>query len=124
MTKKYQGEGNVIDVTLAAAATSGVPIVVGTLLGVPLTDGEIGDVIAVAISGVHNIPKVDAAVITQGETIVWDVSAAAGAGEADDAAATPATGDLSLGCVAMESKIATTGEDIAVKLNVAVNTVA
>lgn len=120
MSKNYSGEGNILTHTLSGrTATAGVPLAIGNLLGVPITDGADGDSIAVAISGVFNIPKVDAAVIAEGETITWDVSAT----EADDNAATPATGDLTLGCVAVESKGATTGETIAVKLNVGVNTV-
>jgi len=123
MSKTYSGEGNVINYTAAATHSAGDAIAIGGLLGVCLSDAVSGDVIAVALSGVYALPKVDAAVIGLGETITWDISAASGVGEADDAAATPATGDLTLGCVAMEAKGATTSETILVKLNVAVNTV-
>lgn len=119
MSKTYSGEGNVISYTAAATHSSGDAIAIGGLLGVCLSDAVSGDVIAVQLDGVFALPKVDAAVIGLGETITWDVSA----DEADDAAATPATGDLTLGCVAMEAKGATTSETILVKLNVAVNTV-
>lgn len=119
MSKNYSGEGNVIDVVLAADAVSGVPFAVGGLLAMPITDGLSGETIACAISGVYNLPKVDAAVIGAGESITYDVSV----DEVDDSLATPAAGDLTVGCVAMESKGATTGETIAVKLNVSLNTV-
>lgn len=124
MSKRYQGEGNVIDVTLAAAATSGVPIVIGKLLGVPVTSGAIGDTIAVSIAGVHNIPSANGAAYTKGQSITWDVSANGGLGYADDQAATPATGDLTLGCIVMETVTASAaGQLIPVKLNVGPNTV-
>lgn len=120
MSKNYSGEGNVMDVTLAAAATAGVPIAIGGLLGVPVTDGAIGDTIAVSIGGVHNLLAVTGAAFTQGETVTWDSSVDL----VDDAAAIAATGDLTLGCVAMETVAsAGAGSRIAVKLNVAVNTV-
>jgi len=119
MSKNYSGEGNVVNHTCLAAQTAGIPFVMGKLLVMPITDGGIGDVIAVALGGVWDLPKVDAADITQGDTITWDVSAL----EVDDDAATPATGDATIGCVAMETKGATTGETIAVKLNVDINTI-
>jgi len=119
MSKNYSGEGNIIDHVCVATQVSGVPFVLGKLLVMPITDGAIGDTIGVAIGGVWDLPKVDAAVIGQGETITYDVSV----DEVDDALATPAAGDATLGCVAMEAKGATTGETIAVKLNVDINTI-
>jgi predicted RecA/RadA family phage recombinase len=119
MSKNYSGEGKRINVTLAAAQVAGTPFPLGNLLVMPITSGEIGDTIACDVDGVWNLPKADAAVIAQGETVNWDVSA----GNIDDNAATPATGDLSGGCIAMEGKGATTGENILVKLNVGPNTV-
>jgi hypothetical protein len=86
------------------------------MVGICQVDGESGDVIAVAISEVYNLAKVDAAVIAQGESVIFDVSAAAGAGEVDDENATPAAGDIVGFGVAWEAKGATTGEDIAVLL--------
>jgi hypothetical protein len=40
------------------------------------------------------VPKVSGAVIAQGESLTWDVSAGSGAGAFDDNAATPASGDV------------------------------
>ena len=54
--------GRTIDVTLAAAITSGAPIVVGNMVCIASVDGEIGDTISCRVGEVHNIPKVDAAV--------------------------------------------------------------
>lgn len=120
MAKTYHGEGNVIDVTLASAAASGDVLVIGNLLGVCLSDGAIGDIVAVAVSGVFDLPAVDGAAFNIGETVVVDVSAG---NLIDDNAAVAATGDLTGGCVAMETKTAGTSDTILVKLNVGANTV-
>ncbi len=80
--------------TLAANASSGNPVVVGTgLLGIAMNDGVTTDVIDAAIEGVFNLPKVSAAVIARGEQVLWDNSA----GAVDDDAATPAAGDFLCG---------------------------
>ena len=113
-TKRVQN-GRRIDVTLGGTVSSGDPIVVGTMVGICSIDGVSGDVIPVAIGEVHNLPKVDAAVIAQGERVIFDVSAGAN-GEVDDENATPAAGDVSNFGVAWEGKGATSGEDIAVLL--------
>lgn len=49
---------------------------------------------AVGITGVYTFPKTSTAVIAQGETVNWDVSADSTSGEVDDNAATAATGDV------------------------------
>lgn len=121
MSTKYLQAGKTMPYSNSSGSTitAGTTVVVGSLLGkviADIPDGETGDV---SVEGVHYIPKVDAADITAGETITWDVSE----GKADDDQATPATGDLTGGCVAWESKGATTDAEIAVKLNVGVNTV-
>ena len=119
MTKLYSGGGSVIDVTLSGTVSAGDVVVLGSIVGVYLSDGVSGDVVAVQIDGVFNLPKVDAAVIAQGEEVTWDASAS----EFDDNASTPAAGDVSRACIAMEAKGATTGESILVKLNVGLGTV-
>lgn len=121
MPNNFVNDGNVVDYTNAGSAlSSGDPVVIGQQIGVALVDIANGATGSVAMKGVFNLPKVDAAVIAQGESVIWDSSA----GEFDDNAATPAAGDVSGCCVAMEGKGATTGETIAIKLNVAVGTVA
>jgi len=107
--------GRRIDVTLGGTVSSGDPIVVGNMVGVCTTDGVSGDVIAVAISEVYNLPKLDAAVIAQGEAVAFDVSAGAN-GEVDDENITPGSGDIETFGVAWEAKGATTSEEIAVLL--------
>ena len=111
--------GRRIQHTLTAAVSSGDVVVVGTLVCVATVDGAIGDSIALAVGEVYDLPKVDAAVIAQGERVIYDVSA----GEVDDENATPATGDVSNFGVAWEAKGATTGETIAVLLTPGTGTV-
>lgn len=117
MAKNYVQEGNVIDWTNGGTAvSSGDVVVVGSngdaVLGVALVDIANGASGAVAIEGVFDLPKVDAAVIAVGEYVTWDASA----GKFDDNAAVAAAGDVSDGAWAVEGKGATTGETIKVKL--------
>jgi predicted RecA/RadA family phage recombinase len=92
MAKNFVQPGKVIDYTnaTAAAISSGDVVKVGQILGVALGDIAIGESGSVQIDGVFTVPKVSAAVIAQGESLTWDVSA----GAFDDNAATPATGDV------------------------------
>jgi predicted RecA/RadA family phage recombinase len=65
------------------------------MLGVALVAIAIGGTGSVAIEGVFSgVPKVSGAVFVQGEKLVFDSSAGSGVGAFDDAAATPAAGDI------------------------------
>jgi predicted RecA/RadA family phage recombinase len=101
MTTKFVARGDVVNYIAAGAITSGQVVVMNHTLGVALKGGSSGDTIPVAVEGVFELPKVSAAVFTVGEKLIFDVSAAAGAGEFDDSAASPATGDITGGAVAM-----------------------
>lgn len=101
MTDKFVARGDVVNFIAAGTITSGQVVVMGHTLGVALKSGVSGDVIPVAIEGVFELPKVSAAVFVVGEKLVFDISAASGAGEFDDSAATPAAGDITGGAVAM-----------------------
>lgn len=72
---------------------AGAVVKIGNLLAVALVDIANGAKGAVGF-GVFTAPKVSGAVIAQGQSLTWDVSAASGAGAFDDNAATPATGDV------------------------------
>lgn len=86
--------GDRVPHTLAAAAVSGDPLVVGTgLLGIAMNDGANTEVIDTAVEGVFQLPKVSGAVIARGEQVLFDVSA----GAVDDDAAVPAAGDFLCG---------------------------
>ena len=91
MTTTAVQRGDVIDYTAGSTIASGDVVVIGNIIGVALTDIANGSTGSVATRGVFTVPKVSAAVIAQGESLVWDVSA----GAFDDNAASPATGDIS-----------------------------
>ena len=95
-----------------AAVSSGDVVVIGAMLCVALNDIAGGAAGEVATTGVFELAKADAGVIAQGEFVTWDSSAS----NFDDASATPATGDVTLGAFADESKGATSGETIRVEL--------
>ena len=119
MARNRHQNGKRITFDPGATVVSGQAVVLGTLLVVCLTDGVSGDSIEGAVDEVYALNKLDAAVIAQGDSVDFDVSADGGLGEIDDNAMTPAAGDLSDCGVAWEGKGATTGETILVKLNAA-----
>ena len=117
MATNYVQQGDVITWTNGGSAVVSGDVVVicsagDAIMGVALVDIANGASGSVAIEGVYDVPKVDAAVIAAGEYVLWDSSA----GGFDDNAATPAAGDVADGAVAIEGKGATTGENIKVKL--------
>ena len=102
MAKNYQQLGAIANYTnsTGAAIASGQVVVVGQTLGVALVGIAIGATGSVALEGVFDAPKVSGAVIAQGESLTWDVSA----GAFDDNAAIAATSDVTGPCaVAFEA---------------------
>ena len=104
--------GDILTFTAVAALSSGDAVVIGDLVGVALTDAAIGEQVEVAIEEVYNLPKADADTINIGERVHYDVSA----GEVIAFGTATASGDVEDFGIAFESKGATTGETIAVKL--------
>ncbi len=87
--------GDVITIPAAAAAVaSGQVLKIGNILAVASHSAAIGEPVECKRTGVFLVPKVSGAVIAQGESLTWDVSAGSGAGAFDDNAATPASGDV------------------------------
>lgn len=112
MANNFVQPGKVIEFIAAADKSSGDVVVIGQIIGVALADVASGAQGQAAIDGVYTLPKVSAAVIAAGESLVWDVSA----GAFDDNAATPATGDIS-GAAAVAFEAAGSGvTSLAVKL--------
>ncbi|PBJ83714.1 hypothetical protein CMZ84_04285 [Lysobacteraceae bacterium NML93-0399] len=72
--KNAHQDGRVLDVTLAAAVTSGQVVTQGRLLGIAVTNGAVGDTIAVHVEGVFRLPKLPAAVINTGDPVTWDIN--------------------------------------------------
>ena len=104
MTTTFHQDGDVIQHTAASDIAAGQVVAINALLGVALTDIKNGAAGSVKLTGVFAAPKVSGAVIAKGEPLTWDVSAASGAGAFDDAAATPAIGDITgAGAVAWEA---------------------
>lgn len=104
MAKNFVQDGDIIQWTNGGTAVaSGDVVVIGSngdaLLGIALVDIANGASGSVKLNGVFEVPKVSAAVIAQGEYVIWDASA----GAFDDNAATPATGDVSDGAIAWEA---------------------
>lgn len=103
MARNYLQEGGVIQWTNGTGATvaSGQLVKISHMLGVALQTIANGAAGSVAVEGVFSgIPKVSGAVFAVGEKLVWDVSANSGLGAFDDAAATPATGDVTGAAIA------------------------
>lgn len=99
MSTNYVQPGNAISWTNGTGSdvSSGDVVVMGNTIGiaeVDIADTETG---TVCIEGVFTVPKVSAAVFAVGEKLIYDVSA----GEFDDSSATPATGDVTGGAVAV-----------------------
>jgi predicted RecA/RadA family phage recombinase len=94
MAKNYEQAGDRITWTngTGSAVASGQVVKIGNILGVALQSIATSAAGEVAIRGVFDVPKVSAAVIAQGESLTWDVSATPPA--FDDNLATPATGDV------------------------------
>lgn len=98
---------------------AGQAVAVGNQVGVACVDIANGESGAVAMEGVFSLPKATGSAWTAGSKLLWDVSAA----KFDVGTATPATGDISVCCVAWAAAASgdTTGY---VKINVGVGTVA
>lgn len=103
-----------------SAISAGAVVVVGEQVGIAAVDiAATSGTGTLNMTGVFDVPKVSAAVIAQGESVIWDASA----GAFDDNAATPASGDVSNACTAWEA--AGSGvTTIAVKINTGKGTVA
>ena len=104
MADNFIQKGDCLDWTNGGTAvSSGDVVVIGSngdaLLAVALVDIANGATGSVALEGVFSVPKVSAAVIGQGEYVMYDKSLVA----FDDNAATAAAGDVSDAVTAWES---------------------
>jgi predicted RecA/RadA family phage recombinase len=94
MAKNLVQDGGVLNWTNVSGGTvtSGSVVRIGHTIAIALATIANGATGAVDCTPgrVFTVPKVSAAVFVAGEKLLWDASAAA----FDDAAATPATGDL------------------------------
>jgi len=92
MASNYKQPGDTFTWTngTGSAVVSGQLVRVGQILAVALVDIASSASGTVACKGVFTLPKVSSAVIAQGDSLLWDASAAA----FDAKSATPATGDV------------------------------
>lgn len=56
MAANYVQRGDIIKMTAQGTVTSGVPVALHSMIGVPETDGEDGDLVAFRIKGVVQLP--------------------------------------------------------------------
>lgn len=70
MVNAVQKDGG-IHTVLAAGVKGGDVVIIGSLVGIAVTDGDGSSLCAVATEGVYLVPKA-AEAITQGEKLYWD----------------------------------------------------
>lgn len=70
--KNKVSEGNKLDLVATGNVTSGVPVVMTELVGVPEISGVSGDVIPVDLSGIFELTKLGGEAWTQGQKVYWD----------------------------------------------------
>lgn len=75
--KNYVQSGDVVTVPAPAALASGAGALVGTMFGVAQHAADNGAVVALAISGVFDLPKAASQAWTVGAAIYWDNTAKA-----------------------------------------------
>lgn len=120
MATNYVNDGQVITYANSGTAISaGDVVIINNIVGVALVDiAATTGTGSVAIEGVFTVPAVSAAVISQGEAVIWDATAEA----FEDDQHSAGTGDITGACVAMADS--GNGETtVMVKLNVAIGTV-
>ena len=64
-------QGHSIEVTAAAAITSGAPVLVGSVVGIAVNNYNIGDTAVIWLCGMHEVKKA-AEAWTQGAKLYWD----------------------------------------------------
>ena len=96
--KNFVQEGCTLPLTMAASVKAGQLIQCGKFVGVVACDGNVGDTVETAITGVYALPKTPADAITQGQALkmipatgVVDVGATVVFGVATQAAAAGST---------------------------------
>ena len=99
MATNFVQKGETIQFTAGATSSSGDVVVIGNQIGICVNNVASGALGVANMTGVYTVPKVSAAVIAAGESVIYDVSA----GAFDDNLATPATGDISGACTAWVS---------------------
>lgn len=109
MATNQVSRGDILDYTSVGAVASGAVIKLANTVGVALKAAAgAGELIAVAIEGVFQVPKVSGRAWVIGEKLFWDVSTSS----FDTVAGTAAAGDVT-GCAVVAAPAAsgdTTGQ--------------
>lgn len=108
MAKNYIQEDRVIPFTASADIVSGQVVVVGSLVGVSMTDVANGAAGQMAIEGVYDIPAATAE-ITVGAAVYWDADGNPVGGTTGSGAATATDTANTLMGHAIAAKAATVG---------------
>ena len=74
MATNYIQDGDVLMHTAGAALTSGTPVVIGTIVGIPITDIANGETGAVRVAGVFELPLKSGDTPAQGAKMYWHVA--------------------------------------------------
>lgn len=78
--KNYIQPGDILDLTVPEGGlASGQGVLVGALFGVATTSGQEGDRVAVSVSGVFELPKVQGSALAEGAKAYWNGAAITGA---------------------------------------------
>ena len=75
MAQNFIQCGDALDHVAAATITSGTPILIGAIVGVPLADAAIGETVTVQFEGVFILPKATGTAWAMGDKLYWDDSA-------------------------------------------------
>lgn len=74
MSTKFVHPGNTLDMVAPATITSGVPIKIGSIFGVPQADAASGAQFPLMVTGVHTLAKATGFAPTAGAPAYWDVA--------------------------------------------------
>ena len=72
--KNFIGVGNRVTLTAAAVATSGQPVLIGSLFGIAENAAAIGEPLVLAVNGIFDLTKTASQAWTVGQLIYWDVA--------------------------------------------------
>jgi predicted RecA/RadA family phage recombinase len=76
MSTSFREPGDVLEFTAPAGdVESGVPVLIGNLIVIPLDDAAEGEKFRAATSGVHSVPKTDEEAWDEGELVFLDAAA-------------------------------------------------
>ena len=110
MTTKFVHSGKVLDMVAPGTVTSGVPLIIGSVFGIPEADATVGEQFPFRVSGVNKVPKLAGFAPAKGTPAYWDVADV----QLNNDSANPAVGfyETAPGSSATEADILITGAAI------------